>query len=110
MGGDVCKDGFLGAPDDAVDGVFLDLPAPWLAIPHLDRCVVEGGRICCFSPCIEQVDKTAAELRRGGRYCDVRMFETLATNWGVREESKPKKRQKSDSSVVVSEPTTRSEP
>merc|ERR1711920_554196 len=75
-------------------GVFLDLPMPWLAVPHLDRCVVEGGKICCFSPCIEQVDKTAAELRRGGRYCDIRMFETLASNWGVREEGTSNKRQK----------------
>merc|ERR1712039_990011 len=108
--GDVCKDGFLGAPDDAVDGVFLDLPAPWLAIPHLDRCVVEGGRIVSFSPCIEQVAKAAAELRRGGRYCDVRMFESLATNWAVRDDSKARKRQKVEKSAAASEPLSSSSP
>merc|ERR1719348_1280677 len=65
---------------------------PWAAIPHADRCLVEGGRVCTFSPCIEQIDRTATELRRGGRYCDIRMFETLAVNWGVRAETQPRKR------------------
>merc|ERR1712113_252657 len=103
--GDACKDGFIGAPDDGVDGVFLDLPMPWLAVPHLDRCVVEGGKICCFSPCIEQVDKTAAELRRDGRYCDIRMFETLASNWAIRdpEDSRAKKRQKVSPTLPANE-------
>mmetsp|Transcript_98060 Transcript_98060/g.245668 ORF Transcript_98060/g.245668 Transcript_98060/m.245668 type:complete len:335 (-) Transcript_98060:10-1014(-) len=90
--GDVCMNGFGQELDDSVDGIFLDLPMPWLAIPHADRCLVEGGRIVTFSPCIEQIDKTAVELRRDGRYCDVRMFETLAVNWGVKGDAPPKKR------------------
>jgi len=90
--GDVCKDGFGEALDGQVDGIFLDLPMPWAAIPHADRCLVEGGRVCTFSPCIEQIDRTATELRRGGRYCDIRMFETLPVNWGVRAEAQPRKR------------------
>merc|ERR1719251_887750 len=65
---------------------------PWLAIPHADRCLVEGGKVCTFSPCIEQIDKTAAELRRDGRYEGVRMFETLAVNWGVKEAAPSRKR------------------
>jgi len=90
--GDVCMNGFGKELDGSVDGIFLDLPMPWLAIPHADRCLVEGGRIVTFSPCIEQIDKTAVELRRDGRYFDVRMFETLAVNWGVRGDAPPKKR------------------
>lgn len=90
--GDVCMEGFGSELDNAVDGIFLDLPMPWLAIPHADRCLVEGGKVCCFSPCIEQIEKTAAELRREGRYEGVRMFETLAVNWGVKAAAPPKKR------------------
>lgn len=90
--GDVCVDGFGEDLNGRVDGIFLDLPMPWLAIPHADRCLVEGGKICTFSPCIEQIEKTAVELRRDSRYEDVRMFETLAMNWGVKADAPPKKR------------------
>eukprot|EP00933_Yihiella_yeosuensis_P057743 TRINITY_DN57782_c0_g1_i1.p1 TRINITY_DN57782_c0_g1~~TRINITY_DN57782_c0_g1_i1.p1 ORF type:complete len:355 (+),score=74.96 TRINITY_DN57782_c0_g1_i1:50-1066(+) len=83
--GDVCIDGFPECLNNSVHGVFLDLPAPWAAIPHVDKVLVPGGRICTFSPCIEQIDKTANELRRGQRYHSIRMFETLAVNWGVKD-------------------------
>lgn len=89
--GDVCGVGFgdeLGP--DSVDAVFLDLPEPWEAIKHVDKILVGGGRICTFSPCIEQIDSTAAELRRR-RYHDIRMVETLAVNWGVTDANERKK-------------------
>jgi len=91
--GDVCSCGFVGVPDAIADGIFLDLPAPWQAIPHADRCLIDGGKVCTFSPCIEQIEKTAAELRRNDRYHNVRVFESLAMNWGVKEEPCPKRRQ-----------------
>jgi tRNA (adenine57-N1/adenine58-N1)-methyltransferase len=35
---DVCQDGFLvGGESPKANAVFLDLPAPWLALPHLSR-------------------------------------------------------------------------
>ncbi|KAF3921011.1 hypothetical protein ABW20_dc0109611 [Dactylellina cionopaga] len=75
---DVCASGFsLTDPNLNIGGntyatgVFLDLPAPWLAIPHLNR---ENGslsrtkavRICCFSPCLEQALRTIVVLREQG--------------------------------------------
>eukprot|EP00930_Biecheleria_cincta_P017349 TRINITY_DN13821_c0_g1_i1.p1 TRINITY_DN13821_c0_g1~~TRINITY_DN13821_c0_g1_i1.p1 ORF type:complete len:345 (+),score=71.91 TRINITY_DN13821_c0_g1_i1:28-1062(+) len=96
---DVCKDGFDEALRGAAHGIFLDLPAPWLAIQHVDETLVPGGRLVTFSPCIEQIDKTATELRRGGRYHDIRMFESLAVNWGVKasDSSKSRKRRLEES-------------
>lgn len=90
--GDVCANGFPGAPSAGVHGVFLDLPSPWAAIPHADSLLVPGGKICTFSPCIEQIDRTACELRREGRYTDIKMFESLAVNWAVKEDPAAKKR------------------
>lgn len=59
---DVCEDGFF--VENACDGVFLDLPAPWKAIGHGKLAIsrARGGRIVIFSPCIEQVQKVCLEL------------------------------------------------
>ncbi|KAK6509684.1 tRNA (adenine-N(1)-)-methyltransferase catalytic subunit trm61 [Arthrobotrys musiformis] len=75
---DVCASGF-SLPDPELDiggntyatAVFLDLPAPWLAIPHLTRengslSQTKAVRICCFSPCLEQALRTIAVLREQG--------------------------------------------
>ncbi|EGS17183.1 uncharacterized protein CTHT_0064980 [Thermochaetoides thermophila DSM 1495] len=92
---DVYKGGFLvdeGKSPEA-DAVFLDLPAPWEALPHLSRRkprgfdVGEEGKkwvsplnpkksvyLCTFSPCIEQVQKTVSMMRRLG-WVDIDMVE-----------------------------------
>jgi len=63
---DVGEDGFF--VENACDGVFLDLPAPWEAIGHAKRAISRerGGRLVGFSPCIEQVQKVCVELERQG--------------------------------------------
>jgi len=47
---DVCKDGF--SLDGVAACVFLDLPAPWEALPHAKKVLRRdrSTRICCFSP------------------------------------------------------------
>lgn len=92
---DVYKDGFLvdGASPEA-EAIFLDLPAPWEALPHLSRQRPHGlesaatepepwvsplnpkrsAYICTFSPCIEQVSKTVSAMRRLG-WVDIEMVE-----------------------------------
>ncbi|KAL2263490.1 hypothetical protein VTK26DRAFT_6606 [Humicola hyalothermophila] len=95
---DVYTGGFLvdGKSPEA-DAVFLDLPAPWEALPHLSRRKPENftaaapsddtnGQwisplnpkksvyICTFSPCIEQVTKTVSAMRRLG-WVDIDMVE-----------------------------------
>ena len=62
----VCRDGF--APASNADAVFLDLPAPWDAVPHAKAALRTDrpARICCFSPCIEQVLRTVAALNAAG--------------------------------------------
>lgn len=55
--------GFIGCESNSIDAVFLDLPEPWKAIPHAYRILKSGRSICCYSPCMEQVNKTCAKLR-----------------------------------------------
>lgn len=62
---DVCSNGF--GVENIADAVFLDLPSPWSAIHHAISSLKEiGGRLCSFSPCIEQVSRTCDVLRASG--------------------------------------------
>ncbi|KLO14755.1 tRNA methyltransferase complex GCD14 subunit [Schizopora paradoxa] len=72
----VCKDGFTVV--DKVDSVFLDLPAPWSAVQHAKKALRKDRttRICCFSPCMEQVLRTVSALNDAG-FSDITMYETL---------------------------------
>ncbi|CAI7575684.1 unnamed protein product [Penicillium manginii] len=76
---DVYEDGFLlGDPQTGrspkASAIFLDLPAPWLALKHLVRHPASGAEspldpnatayICTFSPCLEQAEKTIRMMRK----------------------------------------------
>ena len=125
---DVYEEGFClydsyieGAP--RADAIFLDLPAPWLALKHLTR---EGStkqaknnnlpgnkpqsdpsknaslpenskhfysplnpltttRICTFSPCIEQAQRTITTMRSLG-WIEIEMVEIMQKRLEVRRE------------------------
>jgi tRNA (adenine57-N1/adenine58-N1)-methyltransferase len=66
---DAYNDGFIVPGELEIgqaDGVFLDLPSPWLAVPHVKTILKRGGRVCNFSPCIEQVQRTILEFSKVG--------------------------------------------
>ena len=94
---DVYNDGFLIYDSDSkpahsskkasvgANAIFLDLPAPWEALPHLTRLPGQDEtpsvldpdstvHICTFSPCIEQAQKTVSALRRHD-WIDIEMVE-----------------------------------
>lgn len=95
---DVCIGGFEvenipagfkaeAANDINVDVVFLDLPSPWTAIPNLEKVISQTTRvgICCFSPCIEQVDKTVKALEECG-WTSIEMVEVAGKRWEARKD------------------------
>ncbi|CAK9437550.1 uncharacterized protein LODBEIA_P19280 [Lodderomyces beijingensis] len=88
---DVCKEGFEidAVPDLDGDVIFLDLPSPWDAIPHLDSVISSTRRaaVCCFSPCIEQVAKTITALQENG-WTSIEMVEVAGKRWEARKEMK----------------------
>ncbi|KAL7625164.1 tRNA (adenine-N(1)-)-methyltransferase catalytic subunit trm61 [Parahypoxylon ruwenzoriense] len=99
---DVYNDGFLvNGESPEAECVFLDLPAPWKALPHLSRRrptssqlsgsgldslnatgsewksplrVDRSVYLCTFSPCIEQVTRTVDAMRRLG-WVEIEMVE-----------------------------------
>ncbi|KAE8446238.1 hypothetical protein EG329_012463 [Mollisiaceae sp. DMI_Dod_QoI] len=109
---DVCEGGFLvDGQSPGAEAVFLDLPAPWLALPHLSRsrppketcanstnATVDDStpflsplnpsspvHICTFSPCIEQVQRTISVMRRLG-WVDIEMVELSQKRFEIRRE------------------------
>ncbi|KAI0133071.1 tRNA methyltransferase complex GCD14 subunit [Hypoxylon sp. NC0597] len=110
---DVYNDGFLvdGESPEA-ECVFLDLPAPWKALPHLSRSRPTPSQLassevgdlntngsewksplradrtvylCTFSPCIEQVTKTVDVMRRLG-WMEIEMVEVAHRRINVMRE------------------------
>ncbi|PQE21786.1 hypothetical protein CJF30_00010989 [Rutstroemia sp. NJR-2017a BBW] len=99
---DVCEGGFLvDGQSPKADAIFLDLPAPWLALPHLTRSPpppIQNNapfvsalnpeasiHLCTFSPCIEQVQRTISVMRQLG-WVDIEMVELAHKSLEVRRE------------------------
>jgi len=134
----VYENGFLvNGESPGAECVFLDLPAPWQALPHLSRskpsdsllatCGLEplkessspwksplrpdtSVHICTFSPCIEQVTKTVDTMRRLG-WMDVEMVEVAQRRINVLREkvglNMPSERGANQSPRCVAEAITR---
>lgn len=63
--GDVCSEGWTYPPPIAqatIDGAIFDLPQPWDAVRLAAPYIRPGGRLCTFSPCIEQIARTLGVL------------------------------------------------
>jgi tRNA (adenine57-N1/adenine58-N1)-methyltransferase len=101
---DVCEGGFLvDGKSPGAEAIFLDLPAPWLALPHLARSRPSNEtdptsipfvsplnpstpvHICTFSPCIEQVQRTISVMRHLG-WIDIEMVELSQKRFEIRRE------------------------
>ncbi|KAL8664590.1 MAG: hypothetical protein Q9168_007873 [Polycauliona sp. 1 TL-2023] len=89
---DVYQDGFtLDIPSINASAVFLDLPAPWMALRHLTRDPSSplnpsvSVHLCTFSPCIEQVQRTVSALRSLG-WLEIDMVELSAYRIEVRRD------------------------
>nr|CAB3226524.1 tRNA (adenine(58)-N(1))-methyltransferase catalytic subunit TRMT61A [Phallusia mammillata] len=86
---DVINDGF--PVENAADAVFLDIPRPDEALPQAAKALKSsGGRICSFSPCIEQTQRFCALLRRpGSGFRDVETIEIVRKSHNVKRVNIP---------------------
>ena len=63
--GDVCSPGwqYSNLTHESVDAAIFDLPQPWDAVRKVAPYMRAGGRLCTFSPCIEQIARTKGRHR-----------------------------------------------
>jgi len=80
---DVIEKGFVINESDLLkpehvkcDGMFIDLPSPWLIVPFAKKHLKKSGYFVSFSPCIEQVSMTYKALKEN-EFINIRMFESL---------------------------------
>lgn len=86
---DVCADGFTEELNGVADAVFLDLPAPYLAIDHVVKALKsDGGRFCAFSPCIEQTQATCVQLEKSG-FMEIQTMEIIQSENIVKDKYIP---------------------
>ncbi|KAL7713740.1 tRNA (adenine(58)-N(1))-methyltransferase [Entamoeba marina] len=84
---DSVKDGFLIdqvlLPNQA-DCVFLDLPNVHEAIGHAYDVLKIGGKIACFCPCIEQIQKSCEVLQKDGHFTSLLTKEFILRPYSVK--------------------------
>ena len=104
-------EGFGNELEHKVDAVFLDLPHPWLTIDFAVKSIKKqgkykilffkkylklwylwvyllGGKLCSFSPCIEQVQRTCTNLASSG-FIGIETFECLQRELTVQQKTLP---------------------
>lgn len=87
---DVCGEGFGDDLEGKADAVFLDLPHPWDAVPFAKKALRKdvGGRLCSFSPCVEQVQRAIVVMEAQG-FKEITTMECLIREFQVRKISLP---------------------
>lgn len=85
---DACAGGFktekLG--ESGADAVFLDLPSPWDAVDHAAAVLRTYGRLCAFTPSIEQVQRTYQALYAAG-FDEIKTIECLLRPYRIHPET-----------------------
>jgi tRNA (adenine57-N1/adenine58-N1)-methyltransferase catalytic subunit len=70
-----------------VDRVLLDLPEPWLAVPHVKEALRPGGIVFAHCPNVSQVERLCNALRDARGFGLLETVELLERPWTIRGRS-----------------------
>jgi len=77
------QDVYEGIDEDNVDRIVLDLPSPWLVVPHAEKALVNGGILVSFLPTIFQVHELHESLKNTKSFEMMESFEVLLRPWSI---------------------------
>jgi tRNA (adenine57-N1/adenine58-N1)-methyltransferase len=81
--GDV-ESGLAAGVEGRFQAALLDLPQPWVALPHLLPKLAAGANVACYCPQVVQIEETVRALRSLG-FASVRALELIERAWEVKE-------------------------
>ncbi len=76
-------DVYEGFEERELDRVVLDLPEPWLVVPHASESLLPGGIFVSFSPTVLQVHELVRTLRATHAFEMMETMEVLQRPWNV---------------------------
>ncbi|MDG2427830.1 MAG: tRNA (adenine-N1)-methyltransferase [Acidimicrobiales bacterium] len=76
------KDVYEGISDTGYDRVVLDLPEPWLVVPHASNALLSGGIIVAYTPSIVQATRFRTALDENG-FSFAETVEVLNRTWHI---------------------------
>lgn len=77
------RDAYEGIEETELDRVVLDLPEPWLAVPHAAAALRPGGILLCYLPTVLQVHQLVQAIMDSGQFHLTETHEVLVRPWHV---------------------------
>jgi tRNA (adenine57-N1/adenine58-N1)-methyltransferase len=75
---------YTGIPDRDLDRIVLDLPEPWLIVPHASSALRPGGIVAAYTPSIIQAQQMVAALETSGEFVQIETLETFYRPWHIK--------------------------
>ena len=79
------RDIYKGIEEKNLDLIVLDLPEPWLVIPHAEKSLKLGGFFISYSPSIPQTADFVNHLRENKKFIHIKTIETLEREWEIED-------------------------
>ena len=80
------KDSYEGISEKNFDRAILDLPEPWLVVPHLTKALSSGGIAVAYTPSIKQAIKFREAIAKNG-FSLSETIEVLHRGWHIEGEA-----------------------
>ena len=80
------RDSYESIEEQDFDRAILDLPEPWLVVPHLKKALLSGGIVVAYTPSIKQAIKVREAMANNG-FSLTETIEVLHRGWHVEGEA-----------------------
>ena len=80
----VHKDIYQGIDETELDAITLDVPEPWLVLPHAASALKAGGFLVSYSPSITQTADFVNAVLESPHFSHIKTFELIEREWEIK--------------------------